>query len=248
MKLRIWGLLATAAFAALCIHSKREAAMKTLSIVAITAFAFLGLANFASAQEELLQVSSTAFVSCPDTLTIPSAANCPASSTLPITAIYNRTREAAGGGLVNECSPDGAMGENRSPQLSWTNVPTGFTSFAVVGYDREADDYAWGMYNIPGTTRSLPENAGAADSEIGTKTVNMYNRLGYGGPCPAATMDLGPHLLVFTVYALRQPLTASQVGLNASARALVATLGRLGSCSDLTPCGSIAGRWPSPTP
>lgn len=207
--------------------------MKTLSIVAITAFAFLGLANFASAQE--FQVSSTTFMD---------------GGILPISAISNslritRTATNPQGIYLNSCSPDGARGGDRSPELSWTNVPPGTTSFAVIAYDREADAVIWGMYNILGTARSLPENAGVVESPYGLQTLNN-GRLGYRGPCPAATnAPAVPHLIVFTVYALRQPLTEAQLPLNSTGTALAEALLAIGSCSPSLPCANITGSWPS---
>ena len=136
--------------------NQKETAMKTLSIVAITAFAFLGLANFASAQAPGFQLSSPSFVDCPGI----GQRDCPAASTLPSSAIYNRTRDAEDGTPVNECSPTGAPATNRSPALSWTNAPSRATSFAVIVFDSTAQVYHWGIYNIPAfLSRGLRENA-----------------------------------------------------------------------------------------
>jgi hypothetical protein len=82
--------------------------MKTLSIVAITAFAFLALANFVSArdrQDHTFQVSSTTFKN---------------NSLLPIIVIHNIVVKGS-----NVCSINGAPGRNESPELSWTRVPRG---------------------------------------------------------------------------------------------------------------------------
>jgi hypothetical protein len=84
----------------------KETAMKTLSIAAMTVFAFLALANFASAQDrqkERFQVSSTTFED---------------GATMPSSAIYNLQFNG-----VNVCSLDGSPGGNESPELSWTNAP-----------------------------------------------------------------------------------------------------------------------------
>src|SRR6516162_6911498 len=138
-------------------YRKREVAMKTLSIVAITAFAFLGLANFASAQR--LQVSSTTFTN---------------NELLPIRVIDNITVEISPGAFGNECAPAPKFeeGGKQYPALSWTNVPPGTNSFVVTAFDATAQVFHWGMYDIPRNTTSLPENAGVAESTFGQQVRN----------------------------------------------------------------------------
>jgi Raf kinase inhibitor-like YbhB/YbcL family protein len=223
--------------------------MKTLSIVAITAFAFLGLANFASAQAPGFQLSSPSFVDCPGI----GQRDCPANSKLPSpSAIYNRTRDAEDGTPVNECSPDGTAGLNRSPALSWTNAPSRATSFAVTVFDSTAQVYHWGIYNIPAfLSRGLRENAGAAGSTAGQQTINTYDRLGYGGPCPPQNMPPLVHDYVFTVYALARSFTAAEVPPNSETEALVQALLNV-RLADGTPnnlaSASITGVWSSTPP
>ena len=135
--------------------------MKTLSTVAITAFAFLALANFASAQDQdhKFQVSSTTFKN---------------NTFLPISAIHNITIPNG----TNGCSINGAPGGNESPELSWTGVPRGTASFVVITFDTLGFTH-WGMYNIPPTITKLPENAGVAGSAYGQRfelTVAEYGR------------------------------------------------------------------------
>jgi Raf kinase inhibitor-like YbhB/YbcL family protein len=180
---------------------------------------------------------------------------------MPIRVIYNRSRETGENSLFNECSPDGARGENRSPALSWTHIPPRTTSFAVIAFDSVASVHHWGQYNIPRTTPicdpglqtcTLPENAGVAGSADGLQTVNVYGRLGYGGPCPPPNDPRGdPHDYVFTVYALAQPFTAAQLPLNSDAAALAEALLTV-RLPDGTPnnlaSDSIVGRWSSTPP
>jgi Raf kinase inhibitor-like YbhB/YbcL family protein len=201
--------------------------MKTLSIVAITAFAFVGSANFASAQFE---VSSDTFQN---------------NSLLPIGVIDNRTFTTPNGTPGNECAPDYERGANQSPQLSWTNVPFYAKYFAVIAFDKTAEVYHWGMYNIPLSTRNLAENAGRADSTF--KQVQNYSgNLGYIGPCPPAKDPRGdPHVYQFTVYALRRSITQAELPANSDAEALVLVL--------TTPRlvierASIIGTWSSTPP
>ena len=171
-------------------YRKRDVAMKTLSIVAITAFAFLGLANFASAQR--LQVSSTTFTN---------------NELLPIRVIDNITVEISPGAFGNECAPAPKFeeGGKQSPALSWTNVPPGTNSFVVTAFDATAQVFHWGMYDIPLNTRMLPENAGVPESPYGQQVKNYSGALGYIGPCPPPNDTRGdPHKYTFRVFALRQ--------------------------------------------
>ena len=182
--------------------------MKTLSIVAITAFAFLGLANFASAQR--LQVSSTTFKD---------------GELLPLRVI-DEDPEYTGGTLGNRCAPNPMnRGGKRSPALSWTNVPPDTNSFVVTAFDATAQVFHWGMYDIPKTTTSLPENAGAADTTdpallaiIGLQVNNYNDVLGYIGPCPLPNDSRGdPHRYTFRVFALRQQTLGLPLNSNAAA-------------------------------
>ena len=144
--------------------------MKTLSSVAITAFAFLALANFASAQ--VFQVTSTSFTD---------------NSFLKIDQIFTRHETCPNGTRGNVCVPNCRdVGGDKSPQLSWTHVPPGTTSFVVIAFDATAGFTHWGMYNIPHTTTSLPQNAGVVGSP-NPQILNVYNMESYGGPCPPRT-------------------------------------------------------------
>jgi len=100
----------------------------------------------------------------------------------------------------------GLDGGNRSPQLSFSGVPDGTKSFAIVCHDPDAPTsggfYHWVMFNIPGDARSLEENAGAKEpaAKLGATLGHTdYGETQYGGPCPPP----GPaHHYNFTVYAL----------------------------------------------
>jgi Raf kinase inhibitor-like YbhB/YbcL family protein len=196
--------------------------MKTLSILAITAFAFLALANFASAQR--LQVSSKTFKN--DRL-------------LPIRVIDDRTGEISPGKFGNECAPNFQAGGNRSPQLSWTNVPPGTNSFVVTAFDGTAQVFHWGMYDIPRNTTSLPENAGVAESTFGEQVRNYSDALGYIGPCPPVNDPRGPHKYTFRVFALRQRTLG--LPLNSDSAALSSAL----DAAIPLDTKSISGFWPS---
>ncbi|MEY4591858.1 MAG: hypothetical protein RIR18_753 [Pseudomonadota bacterium] len=103
----------------------------------------------------------------------------------------------------------GCYGRNISPEISWQNAPAGTKSFAITAYDPDAPTgsgwWHWVVYNIPGNTRTVPENAGIADStSLPTGSVQGRTDFGtsaYGGACPPPGDK--PHRYVFTVHALK---------------------------------------------
>jgi Raf kinase inhibitor-like YbhB/YbcL family protein len=119
-------------------------------------------------------------------------------SFLPISTINNNVVNG-----VNGCSINGAPGGNESPELTWSGAPSVTRSYVVTAYDITAAFTHWGMYNIPPTTSTLPENAGVAGSGYGTQIVNdFFVGAEYDGPCPPANVAPFVHHYVFTVYAL----------------------------------------------
>lgn len=96
-------------------------------------------------------------------------------------------------------------GEDVSPALSWSLVPEGTRSFAVICHDPDAPLVSvrgtygfvhWVLYNIPGSVTELPE--GTRDYTPGKSD---FGKIGYGGPMPPA--GHGPHHYYFWVLALR---------------------------------------------
>ena len=216
--------------------NQRATAKKTLSIVAIIAFAFLTLANFASAQDSQdnkfhnkFRVSSTTFKN---------------NSILPIEVIHNIIDPQSG---LNVCSINGAPGGDESPELSWKGVPRGTASFVVITFDTLGFTH-WGMYNIPPTITELPENAGVAGSAYGQQVVNTYGDISYGGPCPPANFPPNVHQYVFTVYALDQELGLfSTTNFPATADTLYNALVEAGEHGHILARASITGLY-STTP
>jgi Raf kinase inhibitor-like YbhB/YbcL family protein len=94
-------------------------------------------------------------------------------------------------------------GRDVSPALSWTDVPEGTKSFAVICHDPDAPlvkpgTYGfvhWVLYGIPGDVRALSE--GADDH---TRGRNDFGADGYGGPMPPE--GHGPHHYFFWLLAL----------------------------------------------
>lgn len=84
-------------------------------------------------------------------------------------------------------------GEDRSPPLSWSGIPAGTKSLALIVDDPDAPDprapkrvyVHWLLYNIPPNTSGLPESIRPANLPAGTLAgLNDWGRTGYGGPCP----------------------------------------------------------------
>jgi Raf kinase inhibitor-like YbhB/YbcL family protein len=157
---------------------------------------------------------------------------------LPISAISNIVQNN-----VNVCSINGATGDNRSPELSWTNPPSGTRSFVVVLYDVTAAFTHWGIYNISANATGLPENAGVAGSKFGTQVINdFFIGPEYDGPCPPSGVSPFIHRYVFTVYALdtRLKLPAS-TNFPAASETLYNALIQAGQGGHILASASITG-------
>jgi len=98
-------------------------------------------------------------------------------------------------------------GDDTSPPLSWSGVPDGTKSLALIVEDPDAPDPAapqrifthWVLYNIPPDATGL--SPGVQSHLLPPGTVEGYNdwkRAGYGGPCP----PIGQHRYFFRLYAL----------------------------------------------
>jgi Raf kinase inhibitor-like YbhB/YbcL family protein len=111
----------------------------------------------------------------------------------------------------------GCAGENKSPHLSWRDVPSGTKSFAVTCFDPDAPTgsgfWHWVMVNIPADTTQLALDAGnrnlTASPKSALQSRTDFGTPGYNGPCPPAGDK--PHRYIFTVHALNTdhlPVTA----------------------------------------
>jgi Raf kinase inhibitor-like YbhB/YbcL family protein len=98
-------------------------------------------------------------------------------------------------------------GADVSPALSWTGVPDGARSLALIVDDPDCPDPAhprmtwvhWVLYNIPSTADGLAEGVGAAGLPSGTlEGRNDWKEPGYRGPCPPT----GRHRYFHKLYAL----------------------------------------------
>lgn len=99
-------------------------------------------------------------------------------------------------------------GEDLSPPLSWSGVPSGTKSLALVMDDPDAPVGTWvhwAIYGLAPDSRGLPEGVAKTESlPDGAKQglvwgVDRFDRVGYHGPCPPPGK---PHRYVFKLYAL----------------------------------------------
>jgi Raf kinase inhibitor-like YbhB/YbcL family protein len=96
-------------------------------------------------------------------------------------------------------------GNDVSPPLSWSGLPPGAKSLALIVDDPDAPDPAapqctwvhWVLYDIPTDAGGLDQ--GGRHLPAGTREgTNDWKRTGYGGPCP----PIGRHRYFFKLYAL----------------------------------------------
>ena len=94
-------------------------------------------------------------------------------------------------------------GQNRSPQLAWTNAPEGTKSFAILMYDVDGQAGAgvshWVAYNIAPAVHELAEGDGSVGRNF-TGGSGTRGNANYLGPCPPR--GDGQHHYLITVMAL----------------------------------------------
>jgi Raf kinase inhibitor-like YbhB/YbcL family protein len=110
--------------------------------------------------------------------------------------------------------PNGAIpsrytceGAGLSPPLTWSGVPEGARSLALVVEDPDAPSGVfchWSAFDVPPDRPGLAEGYGAGRPGDGFREgVNDYGKPGYGPPCPPP--GHGPHHYHFRLLALREP-------------------------------------------
>lgn len=103
-------------------------------------------------------------------------------------------------------------GANQSPPLSWSGVPQGTKSLALLVEDPDAPIGTfvhWVMYDIPPTSNGFKQ--GVADGKEG---LNSMGKAAYMGPCPPPGK---PHHYHFRLFALDTNLN---LGANPDAEAV----------------------------
>jgi Raf kinase inhibitor-like YbhB/YbcL family protein len=98
-------------------------------------------------------------------------------------------------------------GKNISPPLSWSGVPAGTASIALIVEDPDAPKGTyihWVVFNLPPDSKGLPEAvpAGAKLSNGAMQGLTSGRKNGYLGPCPPS----GTHRYFFKIYALDKKL------------------------------------------
>jgi Raf kinase inhibitor-like YbhB/YbcL family protein/uncharacterized protein (TIGR00297 family) len=93
-------------------------------------------------------------------------------------------------------------GENKSPELIWSEIPHTTRSIALILDDPDAPMGTfthWVVYNLPPESKGLPENTPAGKVPGGgSQGFNSGKKDGYIGPCPPAGK---PHRYFFKIYA-----------------------------------------------
>lgn len=108
---------------------------------------------------------------------------------------------ANGGDIPKKFTCDGA---DISPQLSWSDSPTGTKTFALLVDDPDAPVGNWNhwtKWNLPASAKGLPEGVPkeARLPDGSQQGLNDFRRPGYNGPCPPQGK---PHRYYFKLFAL----------------------------------------------
>jgi Raf kinase inhibitor-like YbhB/YbcL family protein len=105
-------------------------------------------------------------------------------------------------------------GQNISPPLQWSNIPSGTKSLALLMYRSKGSGETvphWGLYDIPASQQQLDENIpNEAEFKGMNQTLNAFNELGYGGPCSSSG-------ITYQFYFKLLALDAETLGLQAGA-------------------------------
>ncbi len=97
------------------------------------------------------------------------------------------------------------IGKNISPDLTWSDPPSGTKSFALIVDDPDAPMGTWVhwvLFNISADKRGLPEDLPVSGKNVDPNAIyfgkNSSGNTRYDGPCPPS----GTHRYYFKLYAL----------------------------------------------
>ncbi len=137
----------------------------------------------------------------------------------------------AGIGSKHIYDHSGCNGGNLSPAFSWSHVPSGTRSFALLVLDPDAPMggfWHWAVFDIPAGVRSLRAGAGDPAKSLlprgALQTRNDYGFLGYGGPCPPAGSLHHYHFILFALKVAKLGLGAGAAPEEVSSRVSVEAL------------------------
>lgn len=103
----------------------------------------------------------------------------------------------------NIASNPNCVGENVSPQLSWSNVPEGTKSFAFLMFDPEGRAPGgvshWVAYGIPASVTGFAEGELSKDSDKYVGGKSLFGVGHYSGPCTPPNTQ--PHHYSFVLIA-----------------------------------------------
>ena len=164
-----------------------------------------GSARFVRMGAALLLLAGTSL------LTHPLLAQRPGPRTPPL---LMTSPDWVDGGVLDNKYTQASGTAGVSPQLDWSQVPPGTRSFVLLVHDPEPvlnksakmDITHWLVWNIPGTSKGLPEGVTAGTLPDGTRQVSLRSN-GYMGPGAPP----GPyHHYTFELYALDTTLDVPQ--------------------------------------
>jgi Raf kinase inhibitor-like YbhB/YbcL family protein len=95
-------------------------------------------------------------------------------------------------------------GQDISPEFSWTGIPAGTKSLALILHDPDAPRAGgfthWVIYDIDPSLRQIDENTPREEKSvgIGLQGKNDGGKIGYMGPCPPS----GTHRYIARLFAL----------------------------------------------
>lgn len=137
---------------------------------------------------------------------MPTIAATPAvTPSAPPSAPFTLTSTAFvdGGAIPSANTCDGA---DTSPPLSWTGVPAGTATFALIVDDPDAGGFIhWVLFDLGGAATSLGAAIPVLADGNPPQGRNSFGRVGYGGPCPPS----GTHHYRFRLLALATRLSLS---------------------------------------
>ena len=124
-----------------------------------------------------------------------------------------KVADYADGGRIPDKNTCVAGPASVSPAISWSGAPANTASYAVILHDPDAvlggaassDVLHWGLFDIAGDAKGLPEGVKNGDQADGAKHIsNITGGPGYFGPCAPA--GHGDHHYMLEVFALNAKL------------------------------------------